>query len=107
MNSLIPVNPIDFDNTRSIQGRKRTDCHAAFTTTPGGIIWPFANFGNTDPEYKEINLRGYFSFLDEVADLFLKSHPNGGRFFISKAGAGSTPEESHSTDLAFVRFTFP
>ena len=70
---------------RELQFRERPDCHAAFTTPCIGTIWPFANFGNTIPEVRAINLYGFSPQFDEVASLVVEKYPEGARFFISKS----------------------
>jgi hypothetical protein len=102
---LFTIDFLSFNELRQRQVRERSDCHAAFTTIPGGIIWPFANFGNTEAEHKEKNLRGRFPFLDDIADLFLEYYPEGGRFFLSKIGVGTTPENARVPSRLIARLT--
>jgi hypothetical protein len=97
----------EFENLRLIQGKERIDCHAAFTVTPDGAIWPFISNGNTPSDFRKLNARGPIEPLNKLADLFLQlpEKKYGGRIFIDTNGAFYRPGQGKA-DVRFVAFEF-
>jgi hypothetical protein len=90
---------------RSIQGAQRADCQAAFTVTPSGQIWPFRSNGNTPEDFREVDARGTFDFLDQMADELLPRREFGGRFLVNDTGAYYRLGKGQA-DVQFIEFEF-
>jgi hypothetical protein len=101
----IQISATDLDWFRQIQGKERTDCIAAFTVAQGGPIWPFRSQGNTPEDFREIDVRGVFPALDQIADELMqqKGKTDGGRFFINSTGAFYRLGNGRA-DIRFVEF---
>jgi hypothetical protein len=75
------INATELQQLRHCQLRPPSDCHAAFTVTSPGAIWPVASW--SDPAADErINVRGWFPLLDQIADELLLWWPKGGCCFV-------------------------
>lgn len=81
----IRVNKAEFDKFRSLQIKKRNDCHASFSTNPSEENWPFATYGLTPARFRE-EVRKLSPKLDEVVGIYLQCREKGGRFFIDPSG---------------------
>ena len=91
-----------FDRLRLCQAVLRSDCHAAFTVTGMQSIWPLASWDETSL-VEQINVRGWFPLLDQIADEFLLWHPQGGCFFVHRDRVVYRVAESDSRGVLFMQ----
>ncbi len=85
---LIRINKAEFDKFRELQIKKRTDCHAAFSSNLSENPWPFVTLGLTPEQLREM-VRNLSPRLDQIVGIFveLRQSTSGGRFFIDYEGA--------------------
>ncbi len=91
-----------FDQLRLCQAVPRSDCHAAFTVESMQAIWPVASWDDT-PLAEQINVRGWFPLLDQIADEFLIWQPQGGCFFVYRDRVVYRVAESDSRGVLFLQ----
>ncbi len=91
-----------FDQLRLCQAVPRSDCHAAFTVESMQAIWPVASWDDT-PLAEQINVRGWFPLLDQIADEFLIWQPQGGCFFVYRDRVVYRVAESDSRGELFLQ----
>ena len=91
-----------FDQLRLCQAVLRSDCHAAFMVTSMKAIWPVANWDETSLA-EEINVRGWFPLLDQIADEFLIWQPHGGCFFVHRDRVVYRVAESDSRGVLLMQ----
>lgn len=91
-----------FDRLRLCQAVLRSDCHAAFTVTGMQSIWPLASWDETSL-VEQINVRGWFPLLDQIADEFLLWHPQSGCFFVHRDRVVYRVAESDSRGVLFMQ----
>ena len=91
-----------FDRLRLCQAVLRSDCHAAFTVKGMQSIWPLASWDETSL-VEQINVRGWFPLLDQIADEFLLWHPQGGCFFVHRDRVVYRVAESDSRGVLFMQ----
>jgi hypothetical protein len=89
---IFTISPIEYQEFRNLQVRRRWDWPAAFSANEHGSIWPFVTFGYTRGQSRE-EVRGISELVDAIADAYLDARAGGGRFFISEFGAFYKDEE--------------
>lgn len=97
------IDATELQQLRSCQIRQRSDCHAAFTVTSPGVVWPVARWGEL-PADERINVRGWFPLLDQIADEFLLWWPKGGCFFVKGEEVTYRRTESDGAGVLFLHF---
>ena len=76
----------EFDEFIRLQKKRRWDWPAVFSANEHGDVWPFVRYGYT---YKRerTQVRGISRIIDAVAEEYIKTRSEGGRFFIDDNGA--------------------
>jgi hypothetical protein len=97
------INATELQQLRHCQLRPPSDCHAAFTVTSPGAIWPVASW--SDPAADErINVRGWFPLLDQIADELLLWWPKGGCCFVKGEEVTFRRSEDDRVGVLFLHF---
>lgn len=96
------VNLDEFDQLRLCQAAPRSDCHAAFTVRGKQAIWPLVSWMETPPADK-INVRGWLTLLDKMADEFLIWRPQGGCFFVYRDRATYRAAQHDTRNVLFLQ----
>lgn len=97
------IDATELQQLRNCQIRQRTDCHAAFTVTSPGVIWPLASWGEPQAD-ERINVRGWFPLLDQIADEFLLWWPKGGCCFVKGEEVTYRRAENDGVGVLFLHF---
>lgn len=92
----------EFDQLRRCQIAPPSDYHAAFTVKGTGTVWPLESWGEI-PAEQNVNVRGWFPLLDQMADEFLIWRPQGGCFFVDRDKATYRIAENDPRSVLFLQ----
>ncbi len=81
----------EFEELKRLQIRHRWRWPAIFSTNFHREIWPYAGPGYTKVK-ERLQVRGVSKIIDAVADQYLRTRKEGGRFFIDEKGAFYTEQ---------------
>jgi hypothetical protein len=98
---LLPIELSDLDVMKALQVKNHASWPAVFSTNSDREIWCFSHFGKT-PRNRRIFVEGELPAIEQIAEIYRRERPEGGRFFISDAGVFYTEECDKETQ--FIEF---
>jgi hypothetical protein len=98
-----PLKRSKLEDVKRLQFKNHKKWPAAFSTNPRCQIWPYTHCGKT-PRNERIFVQGELRTIDDIAQIYSSERPEGGRFFVSDAGAFYSPQYCEQNQ--FIEFEF-